>query len=109
LPAPSTGLSFTSLRIGIVSYVGIAGAVFTIVGNLDAAYKVARLARILFIGLVVIFSIFQPIAWLWKLQTNPKAFSTRLVRIVAGVGLVIALNYSLLWAEQQAWIKELFG
>lgn len=224
-----TGISFSHLRIAFWSYAGVVGAVFTIVGNLDAAYKVARLARLLFehwidiitwvwrkiiffridvlpedavyfttlsllffnllitsvsrdtsivrnrshylnmtamllvicalscvgfatkasgaagglinqgiaisglraipapwpadtqahllviygilllLGVMVMFLLFVPIALLWQLQTNPQGFANRLVRIVVGVVLVIALNYSLLWAEDHPWIKEVFS
>ena len=226
---PGASVSLSRARIAFWSYAGVIGAVFTIVGNLDAAYKLARLARLLFghwievitwvwrkiiffridvlpedavyfttlsllfvnlvitsvsrdtlisrrrahytnmVGMLVVicvlscvgfatkasgapgglislvidytglrsmpapwptgsrehlllvygfllaagvglmFLVFAPIALLWQLQANPQGFANRLMRIVVGVGVVIALNYSLLLVEDQPWIKELFG
>lgn len=53
-------VSARQLKLAAVSWAGIIGAVLTIVGNLDAAMKIARLAKVLFERWAEI------ITWIWR-------------------------------------------
>lgn len=66
-------------------------------------------SALLLFGVGVMFLLFVPIAWLWELQANPQGFANRLIRIVVGVALVAALNYTLVWIEDKPWAKPLLG
>jgi len=66
-------------------------------------------SALLVIGVVSLFIAFLPISALFHVRSNPKAFAVRLWRIVAGVAIVVALNYTLVWLEQQPWSREIFG
>ena len=54
-------------------------------------------------GVVVIMVLYAPVAAIIGIRPNINAFSVRLWRILAGVLILVLLNFLALWIEVQPW------
>ena len=73
---------------------------------IDFLYRIGGISVVIFLASMGALVCVALSRWL-RYEINPRSLSVRLWRIIAGIAILIAVNYGMLWLEKQPWAAEL--